>query len=215
MLVVSALTSVLGLLLAATGACPEPQVPKGPWIGTALHQAIRKNDVNAARRAMNAATVNERDSLGNTPLIAALTPSASLEPAGVIDPRQAKLRIQAESTARQAIVAALLAAGASVTEPGDAGVRPLMQLSAWGYSPAVDLRLMQQFLRHGADVNARDDSGTTALMLAARRGKKDLVKLLLSKRADPKIKNCHGEDAASLARFGGFVGLAEELSAHE
>jgi ankyrin repeat protein len=50
-------------------------------------------------------------------------------------------------------------------------------------------------------------------MLAARRGKTDLVKLLLSKGADPKAKNCHGETAASLALFGGYRALAEQLIA--
>jgi ankyrin repeat protein len=49
-------------------------------------------------------------------------------------------------------------------------------------------------------------------MFAAGRGKKDLVKLLLSKQADPAIKNCYGQDAASLAKAGGYTALAEELS---
>ncbi len=49
-------------------------------------------------------------------------------------------------------------------------------------------------------------------MFAARRGKKDLVRLLLSKQADPAMKNCNGEDAASLAKAGGHTALAEELS---
>jgi ankyrin repeat protein len=216
MAIASLASFALGLLLAAgtgTGPCPEAKIPQGPWTGSALHQAIRHNDVKAARRLMTAATVNERDSFGNTPLVAALTPSASLEPAGVVDGRKAQALIQAELTARQAIVSALLAKGASAKEPGAGGVQPLMQLAAWGYSASVDRRLAQQLIDRAADVNAADESGTTALMLAARRGKKDLVKLLLSKHADPVINNCHGEDAASLAKVGGFPALAEELSA--
>jgi ankyrin repeat protein len=61
-------------------------------------------------------------------------------------------------------------------------------------------------------VNARDDFGTTALMLAARRGKNALVKVLLSKGADPVLKNCHGDSAASLAQVGGYPALAQLLS---
>jgi ankyrin repeat protein len=161
---------------------------------------------------MSAATINERDSFGNTPLVAALTPSASVELAGVVSPQKARAQIQAERTARQAIVAALLAKGASVTEPGSGGTRPLTQLAAWGYSPTAHRRVTEKLLRLGADVNARDDFGTTALMLAARRGKNALVKICLSKGADPGLTNCHGDSAASLAQFGGYPALAQVLS---
>jgi len=204
---------IRALLVAAnTTACPEPQVPQGPWTGTALRRAIQYNDVKAARRLMNAATVNERDSLGNTPLVAALTPSVLLEPAGIVGARQRRAQIESESRARQAIAFSLLTKGASATEASATGIRPLMQLAAWGYSPAIDRRLAQQLLQRGADVNAIDDSGMTALMLAARRGKTDLVNLLVSKGADLSLRNCHGHDAASLAKFGGHARLAEELA---
>src|SRR6185369_12362460 len=152
------------------------------------------------------------DSFGNTPLVAALTPTASLGPAGIVDARKARAEIRAENTARQAIVLALLSSGASVTESGADGIQPLMQLAAWGYSEPIDRSLVEKFTRLGSDVNARDDFGTTALMLAARRGKSSLVRALLSKGADPTIKNCHGADAASLAKLAGFMALANELS---
>jgi len=210
---------IASIALALTGAvaaspvpCPETRMPEGPWTGTPLHEAIRRNNASAARRLMTATTINELDSFGNTPLVAALTPSASLEPAGVVSPPKAHAQIQAEKTARQAIVAALLAKGASVTVPGSDGTRPLMQVAAWGYSPNVDRRLTEQFLRLGADVNARDVFGTTALMLAARRGKDALVKVLLTKGADPTLKNCHGDSAASLAQVGGHTGLLRVLA---
>ena len=211
-LVASILLALANAAGTSTQPCPEARPPQVPWTGTPLHDAIRRNDTSAARRLMTAATINERDSFGNTPLVAALTPSASLEPAGVLRPQKARAQIQAEKTARQAIVAALLAKGASVTEPGSGGTRPLTQLAAWGYSPTADRSLTERLLRLGADVNARDDFGTTALMLAARRGKGALVKVLLSKGADPGLKNCHGDSAASLAQFGGYPALAQVLS---
>jgi len=194
MSIASAAFFLLGSLLAAgTHACPEFKIPEDPWTGSALHQAIRHNDVKTARRLMNTATVNERDSFGDTPLLVALTRSEPMEPAGIVDARKTQALIQAEFTARQAIASALLAKGASATATGSDGVQPLMQLAAWGFSPPVNRRLAQQLLDRGANVNAADSSGTTALMFAAGRGKKDLVKLPLSKQADPAIKNCHGK----------------------
>jgi hypothetical protein len=82
---------------------------EGVWKGTPLHDAIRRNDAGAAQRSITAATVNERDSFGNPPLVAALTPAASLEPAGVLSADKARARIQAENNTRQAIVSALFA----------------------------------------------------------------------------------------------------------
>ncbi len=204
---------LIGSLLAADShACPEFKLPEGPWTGSALHQAIQRNDVKTARRLMSTATVNERDSFGDTPLLLALTRSEPMEPTGIVDARKRQVLIQAEFTARQAIASALLQKGASATATGAHGTQPLMQLASWGFSPPVDRRLAQQLLDRGANVNAADDSGTTALMFAAGRGKKDLVKFLLSKQADPAIKNCYGQDAASLAKAGGYTALAEELS---
>jgi ankyrin repeat protein len=145
--------------------------------GDALHDAIRRNDLDAARRSITATTVNERDSFGNTPLVTALTPTASLEPASALNADKARALIEAENRTRQAIVAALLDAGAAVNDRGASDITPLMQLAGWRYSPSVDSRLMEQFVRLGATLNARNDVGATALMLAASRGKSDLVKL--------------------------------------
>jgi ankyrin repeat protein len=210
---VKLLPSLVLISAMAAGAqpCPEVKLPEGGWKGTPLHEAIRRNDVTAAQRLMTADALNRRDSFGNTPLVAALTPAESLEPAGVLSEAKVRARIQAENKARQAIVAALLAQGAAVNEPGAQGVTPLIQLAAWGYAPATDRRLAEQLLGLGAKVDARDDFGSTALMLAARRGKADLVQLLLSKGVDPTAKNCHGQTAASLARSAGYLAIAQRL----
>ena len=56
MSIASAAFFLLGSLLAAdTHACPEFKIPQGPWTGSALHQAIQRNDVKTARRLMNTA----------------------------------------------------------------------------------------------------------------------------------------------------------------
>ena len=57
-----------------------------------------------------------------------------------------------------------------------------------------------RLLDEGADVNACGPSGQTALMLAARNGRTDVVGLLLRRGADPTIKTKTGSTAAEIAR---------------
>lgn len=203
---------MLAALAVAAQPCPEAKIQSGPWKGTPLHDAIRHNDVPVARRLMTPVTVNQRDSFGNTPLIAALSPMASIEPAGIQNPESVQREVAIENKARQAIVFALLAKGATADHRSATGTTPLMQLAAFGYSPEIDRRVAGLLLRSKSDVNAKDDLGVTALMLAAGRGKTGLVKFLLSHGADPQISNCRTETAASYAQAGGYLDLSRELA---
>jgi ankyrin repeat protein len=56
-----------------------------------------------------------------------------------------------------------------------------------------------QLLRAGADVNAADEHGFTALMDAAIRDQAELVKILLQHGADPDRVNQDGRSARELA----------------
>ena len=47
-----------------------------------------------------------------------------------------------------------------------------------------DVEMVRQLLRTGADVNARDRHGQTALMLAAHRGYREMVETLVEGGAD-------------------------------
>jgi ankyrin repeat protein len=54
-------------------------------------------------------------------------------------------------------------------------------------------------LKRGADVNAKDNIGGTALMAAAGNGHLGIVKALVCKRADVNARNRDGLSALKLA----------------
>jgi hypothetical protein len=96
------------------------------------------------------------------------------------------------------IVQALLAKGADVNAKNDYGRTPLMMATCgplkykmegssgggtmWKMDldapPHGDLSVVRALLDSGADVNARQNDGTTALMIATQGGQKDIVELL-------------------------------------
>jgi len=83
-----------------------------------------------------------------------------------------------------ALLEVLLKAGAAVDAVNDSGTTPLMIASASGNTAAVTT-----LLAHGADINAHEKTyGQTALFFAAGRNRADVVRLLLSEGADPKVK---------------------------
>src|SRR4051794_11743986 len=47
-----------------------------------------------------------------------------------------------------------------------------------------NVKVAKTLIKHGADVDARDDQGQTALMMAVRRRQSEAVDLLLSNGAD-------------------------------
>jgi ankyrin repeat protein len=64
-----------------------------------------------------------------------------------------------------------------------------------------DFRFTRVLIAFGADVNLRNDDGTTALMIAARFGHTEVVDLLLREGADPNLRNSKGYTSADLARM--------------
>ena len=63
---------------------------------------------------------------------------------------------------------------------------------------------VRSHLERGANANARDQSGASALLIAASRGRKDICDILLQHGADPGATDSTGRTAAQLALEWGF-----------
>jgi hypothetical protein len=70
-----------------------------------------------------------------------------------------------------------------------------------------DLEALKRLLAQGADVNARDEQGRTALMQAARRGDAAMVRALLEAGADVQRRDAQGRSAADMASAAGHPQL--------
>jgi len=63
---------------------------------------------------------------------------------------------------------------------------------------------VELLLKKGANVNAKDKYGGTALMYAAVKGHKEVVELLIENGADVNAKNIMGKTALMSASRGGI-----------
>jgi uncharacterized protein len=71
--------------------------------------------------------------------------------------------------------------------------------------------MLKEFIASKYDLNARDERGYTALILAAYHGNDDAVKLLIGAGADPCAADAHGNTALMGAIFKGEIGIGRQL----
>lgn len=104
-------------------------------------------------------------------------------------------------------VLALLEKGAQINRPG---------WTALHYAAASgDLDIMKLLLERHAYIDAESPTGMTPLMLAAREGMEDAVKLLLAEGADATLKDrAWGVDAAEFALRAHKPWIAEAIQRH-
>jgi uncharacterized protein len=108
------------------------------------------------------------------------------------------------------VVTALLNAGADpAAQEARLGWRPLDRFAEHANAPAVRL-----LLNAGAEVDARDFSGQTALMDAAEAGSAECVELHLRAGANPAVTR-EGQTASSLAAKHGHHILAAYLASRD
>jgi len=74
-----------------------------------------------------------------------------------------------------------------------------------------DLQTVQTLLADGAEVNARNNRGVTALIMAAMEGHTEVAKLLLEKGADINAKSNSGLTALGAARSRGYTDIVQLL----
>ena len=74
-----------------------------------------------------------------------------------------------------------------------------------------DTELTKAFLEQGGDVNAKDANGNTALILAAKTGRKELCEALIAAGADVNAQNKAGETALIWAAARKFSDVAQVL----
>ena len=73
---------------------------------------------------------------------------------------------------------------------GDAISNAFASAGAWKH-----FEILQAFIHHGMNVDAKDSDGNTALMYSSRKGYKEIVQLLLDHNADIDLKNFRNETA--------------------
>ncbi len=71
-----------------------------------------------------------------------------------------------------------------------------------------DVNLARQFLQAGGEINARNQQGQTALMLAVYHGHQALVELLIQNKADLNVTAKYGLSALMLAIVTGHPEIA-------
>ncbi|KAL5967170.1 KN motif and ankyrin repeat domain-containing protein 1 [Taenia solium] len=162
---------------------------------TCLHYAVGHGAWRAVSLILNTgyADANKKNAFGFSPImIAAISDSIDTSAVPVLE--------------------RLLAAGDVNARAGTApGQTPLMLAARKANTIVVEL-----LLRHGADVNAQDDIGNTALMCAIDCGNLDMVKLLIARpELNVDLKDQEGSTALSIAEAGGneeIIRLMQERS---
>lgn len=183
---------------AQSGVRPAAETPRADAVINGLTQEDRAAFfVNHARNGECAEVaksiadgqpVDQFDSLGQTALIAAVSHN-SLECARILLDHQA-----------------------SVNLADGSGWSPLIYAAYFGDSA----ELLTELLKHGADINARNDRGITALFLASAVGHEEQVKFLLGHGADRSIESTAGYTPLRIAKLRGqgrIVALLESAAA--
>lgn len=148
-----------------------------------IFDAARKGDIQRAQELVkiNPDTLNKKNPAGFTPL--------------VLSAYRGQIKF----------VAFLLEQQVKVNEDSPEGPALL------GACYKGDLEITKLLLKHGADVNAKNSQGTTALIYATQANNIVLVKLLLESGANKTLAEKSGKTALSYAKQNSFTELIKLL----
>ena len=181
---------------------------------TPLHEAARRADIVEVPRALaiSKIDVNAQDDDGHTALhtsteagharIVKLLCQKQADP-GIEDLSGATALHHATSHGHEEIVRHLLQNGATDTVKDDAG------RFAIEYAEEKSDHLIMWMLNHGADLEARDREGNTALMDAVKQGNLELIKALYS--AAPNLLDAQNDRGTSTLMIAACNGNTEIL----
>jgi ankyrin repeat protein len=207
-LLLAALLALMPRVAESAPSCPPAsdaaQAEKSaPWHGSALHRAVLDGDRASVSRFLAAgADPNLRDNRGWTPLFATVSLTVQ-EPDPTPRPARTMLeQRQQEEREKTALFNLLMAAHADVKLRGPGRLTLLHQ--ATSPASAMDSRyalpIIRRLIAAGADIDAQDDFGITALMNASLRDRADIVRSLLENGASANLVDCEDETALDLAR---------------
>ena len=141
-----------------------------------MHDAVESENVEHVRRCLNAGLSADTTFRGKAPLMTAIEVGAPGD-----------------------VLRCLIDAGADVNQRyARTGEDALHFAGKWGAGPEViDLLLV-----HGADIDTRDRYGFTPLMMAAgSAARSGTVEVLLSRGANPDLRNDHEQSALDIMRL--------------
>jgi hypothetical protein len=177
---------------AAPPAAPSPAVPP-------QEAEQRSSGMLAEQRPPPAATADERK-LAKAGA-SARNETTSPEAAASLAAKNAPAKL-AGTVSAQREAAAPMADAAVRADPG----ARLRQAAETGDAPAL-----QRVLDEQSDIDGRDDSGRTALLLAAQHGQDHAVEVLLAHGADPNAADSNGDTPLKAAIHGHRQAIAAAL----